>query len=333
VSTRNIAVDRLEAAIGARLVLLRANPHTPPARLSNRYEVRAILGSGSFGTVVRAWDPNVAREVAIKCIPTDDPQGAFETFAPEARALAKVEAPEVVRLYDFFPTSIETGSSRLPCLAIVMELVLGINLRRWALSSREPDARLATLLSAAKGLEAAHAVGIVHRDFKPENVVITEQSLARLVDFGLAYRAGNLPSSKQLALRGEFGVGTLGYMAPEVFDGAITAASDQFAFAVTAWEVLTGSRPFDPQTQKWRSAKPSEFTGADQLPRQLRATLGRALRYAQQERFATICELRSALEHDGGFGRLAAFVVGGAVAVGAATTAYIARKNRHDPKQ
>jgi len=212
-----------------------------------------------------------------------------------------------------------------------MEYIEGRSLRRWASDHHEPDEQLAVLVSAAKGLEAAHAADVIHRDFKPENVMVTDQGQARIVDFGLAYRTASKVGLSQLARRGSFGFGTAEYMAPEARVGRFTAQSDQFSFAVTAWELLTGTRPFTDPAMSLTRAKPETLAGADRLSRAALASLSRALRVEEHERFGSITELRAALEGgSGGLGRIAAFV-GGAAAVGALVTgAYFAGKHSND---
>lgn len=325
-SARPAALARLEATIGARLTYRRVKPDVAPARVAAQYEVRDILGTGSFGTVVDAWDPNLQREVAIKCIPSDDPSRLFDMLATEARVLAAIDAPEVVRVHHCLATEVDVGDQHLPCLAIVMERIHGTDLRQWAARQQGEDARISVLLSAARGLEAAHAHGIVHRDFKPENVIVTPEHQARIVDFGLAYQSNQTSSHRALVPTGVLGVGTLGYMAPEVHHGQISAASDQFAFAVTAWELLTGTRPFDPRTSYWRDLDPLDYAGADHLPRRIRAVLGRALQYARERRFETIAELRAELESRGWLE--AALWVTGALALGATAATMVATNNK-----
>jgi serine/threonine protein kinase len=307
-------IGRFEAILGGALSLRRVRPELPAPIVGDRYEVRAILGTGGFGTVLKAWDPKLERDVAIKCVPTDDPVRGQAAISAEARALARVEAPEVVDVYDWDATHVRAGRRELPCVAIVMACVAGQNLRDWMRRQRSKDKRLAVLLSAAKGLEAAHAVGVVHRDFKPENVMVTTDDQARVVDFGLAYRASHASSSKQLAPRGLVGIGTPEYMAPEALRGEVTHASDQFSYAVTAWELLTGRRPF-------------EFI--ERLDRHLDKTLRRALSASADARFPTLTALRREIEEPGARGpRLAVLAAGTALGVTAA--ALIAKKHLHD---
>lgn len=326
------SVARLEAAIGAHLALARIQGGGAPARIQDRFEVRAVLGSGAFGTVVRAWDPQVGREVAIKCIPVEDPWRSFEQLRPEAHALGKICAAEVVDVYDCAPAAVTANGEWLPCLMIVMQYVRGSNLRGWGLTHHDLPRTLAVMTSAAKGLEAAHAVGVIHRDFKPENVMVTSDGQARVVDFGLAYLASRTAAvGAQLVQRGSFGLGTLEYMAPEMIEGEVSTRSDQFAFAVTAWEMLTGRRPFERAGAR-AGMKPNDLKGASKLPRELVSILGRALRYDVRDRFESIAELRTELERDRGrLGRFVAVAAGAAAALGAvATTAYLAGKHDDD---
>jgi eukaryotic-like serine/threonine-protein kinase len=206
--------------------------------------IEAIVGSGGFGTVVRAHDTELDREVAIKCVPTPEPERAYDLVKAEAQALARVRAPEVVTVHDCIRAHVETIQGRRPCVAIVMEYVPGSNLRKWMQDLHEREDKLSVLVSAAKGVEAAHAAGLIHRDLKPENVLVTAHNQARIVDFGLAYRLTETARVTALSQRGSFGLGTPQYMAPEALHGSVTPRADQFSFAVMAWELLTGTLPF-----------------------------------------------------------------------------------------
>lgn len=331
-SGRDPLVVELEAEIGTHLAIARGRSTAPP-QIGSRYEVNAILGSGGFGTVVRAHDSELGREVAIKCVPTPDPHRSYPTLAAEARALAMLRAPEIVLVHDSIRTTVETIRGRRPCVAIIMEYVPAPNLRCWTRDPHLHEHKLAVLVSIAKGLEAAHAAGLVHRDIKPENVLVTAQNEARLVDFGLAYRFGQAARGSALAQRGSFGIGTPQYMAPEVRAGAVTPAADQFSFGLLAWELLTGTLPFQSSPEASARAKPRQFAGADRLSRELLDTLGRALCFDVRERFESVEQLRLALESDGGRARLATVLTGVAAAAAIATASYFAGKQGRDRKK
>src|SRR5258708_21532228 len=194
-------------------------------------------GRGGGGGVYEAEDPEVGRRVAIKML-RDDRGGApgddREALRREAQALGRLVHPNVVTVYD---VGIADGD-----VFLVMQLVDGEPLDRWiAARVLAPRDVIALAMQAGRGLAAAHAAGLVHCDFKPGNVLVDRDGVARVSDFGLA-RAGR-GASGAIASQSLVSIsGTPAYMAPEQFDGVATAASDQFAFCVTLWELLVGER-------------------------------------------------------------------------------------------
>ncbi|MEO8554745.1 MAG: protein kinase, partial [Kofleriaceae bacterium] len=194
-----------------------------PQTALGRYVIDAVIGRGGMGVVVRAHDAELDRDVAIKLVAPSQRHGAWRVHVrDEARAMAKLRHPNVVAVYD--------AGSIGDQLFIAMELVDGTSLAR--LRGRERDVVLRACLDAGRGLVAAHAAGIVHRDVKPDNILVGTDGRAMIGDFGLA-RIGD-------HVRG----GTPGYMAPELVRGEpATPASDQYALAVTVCEVITGDRP------------------------------------------------------------------------------------------
>jgi hypothetical protein len=197
-------------------------------------EVKA-LGSGGFGDVVLARHDASGTAVAIKYLRHQllaDPEFA-ELFRAEAAVLASLDDPNVVRLYEY----VESPGGA----AIVMELVEGVCLRE--ILSRQgqttPEAALVVLQGSLLGLAAAHRRGVVHRDYKPENVLIDGAGASKLTDFGIAARAGDSPIP----------AGTLAYAPPEQFGGSpATPASDVYAATATFYECLTGRPPFTGDT-------------------------------------------------------------------------------------
>ena len=190
------------------------------------YRVDGLIGEGGMGRVYRAHDLKLDRDVALKLHSsvTEDAR-----LMREATALAQLVHANVVTVYE-----VGTWNGH-PWVA--MEYVDGGNARQWlAREPRTPPQILAVYLAAARGLAAAHAVGLVHRDFKPDNVLVGDDGRVRVADFGLACAIGE-PN--------ELAMGTPAYMAPEQRSGGtVDARADQFAFAVALWEALCGKRPF-----------------------------------------------------------------------------------------
>jgi eukaryotic-like serine/threonine-protein kinase len=221
--------------------------HAPPTLplLGERYEVLALVGHGGMGEVYRARDRELAREVAIKVVRSSAASSvARGRLLGEARALARLAHPNVVAVFDVL---VEHGD-----VMMVMELVRGLSLRRW-LGERPRPWRvvLAILLAAGRGLAAAHQVGLVHGDVKPDNVMLGEDGRVRLIDFGLAHEGDPAitgdADSDACAASGEHPTqihcvrGTIGYLAPELGVGRpADARSDQLAFCLTLFEALYG---------------------------------------------------------------------------------------------
>ncbi|PZG25777.1 serine/threonine protein kinase, partial [Spongiactinospora gelatinilytica] len=190
------------------------------------------LGSGGSGRVVLARRDADGAEVAIKYL---SPQLLAEPsfagrFREEARLISMLGGPHIARLLDYVEG--DRGA------AIVMEPVDGVTLRRMIRErgATGPQAALVVLKGALLGLAAAHEAGVVHRDFKPENVIVTVAGDSKLVDFGIAAPAGE-PGA---------GAGSPPYMAPELWEQApASAATDVYAATVVFFECLTGRRPFD----------------------------------------------------------------------------------------
>src|SRR5439155_17304324 len=201
-----------------------------------RYVIGDLLGAGAMGRVYSAWEPELDRRVAIKML---NEAGGRERLLREAQAMAKLSHPNVVTVH-------EVGAAD-EGVYVAMELVDGESLRAWA-GTRGPWREVVGVLcEVGRGLAAVHAAGVIHRDVKPDNVIVGTDRRARLGDFGLARAGGGKPSAPEagaIAI-GTAIAGTPAYMAPEVMrGGAASAASDQFSFGITAYEVLAGERPF-----------------------------------------------------------------------------------------
>ncbi len=268
-----------------------------------RFHVVETLGAGGMGVVYAVEDEHLGRQVALKLIRDDASRGDArerERLLREARALARLSHPNVVQIH-------EVGEHEGD-IFIVMELVRGATLRRWLdLEKRPLPDLLACFIEAAQGLEAAHRVGIVHRDFKPTNVLVGHDGRVRIVDFGLsrsdAPDRGLAPLDPTTAPGPtDHNAGTPAYMSPEQSIGApCDARSDQFSFCVALFEALYDRRPFTPDelTRRARdsSTTPSPVPDGGSVPRWLRKLLARGLAIQPAHRFASMSALLDVLRH------------------------------------
>jgi predicted Ser/Thr protein kinase len=213
-----------------------------------RYQLADRLGAGAMGVVYRAADPELGREVAVKLLHHPD-EALTERLVREAQAMAQVSHPNVVTVYD-------VGKAH-GATYIAMELVRGKSLRAWQNGDQPRRPTIGEIveayIAAGRGLAAAHAAGIVHRDFKPDNVLVGDDGRVRVTDFGLAAAkpsAGRPQNVGDVELTAEGSVlGTPAYMAPEQFvDGNVDPRTDQFNFCVALYEAIYGERPFDGKT-------------------------------------------------------------------------------------
>jgi tetratricopeptide (TPR) repeat protein/predicted Ser/Thr protein kinase len=286
-----------------------------------RYRVTGELGRGGMGVVYRAHDPTLDRTVAIKLVrPTRADSEARARLAREARVLARLSHPNVVEVF-------EIGEHEGQ-LFIAMELVRGRDLGRWrAAAPRSHGEILDVMIDAGRGLAAAHAAGLVHRDFKPDNVVVGDDGRVRVLDFGLARAAFAVPSTDsgraEPALdepesgSGTYGtvtvapedrltqtgiaMGTPAYMAPEQFRRTVDDPRvDQFAFGVALFELLAGRRPFKARSYEElaKVVTRGEIHEPDAHPiaRPLFRVLRRALAPAPDDRYADMHALLAALD-------------------------------------
>ena len=276
-------------------------------RSIGRFQVLRRLGRGGMGVVYSAYDEELDRRVAIKLLRPDrlrDP-ASMQQFRAEAQAMARLSHANVVQIY-------EVGEHEGQ-LYIAMEFVQGHDLRRWLHERRPWRERLAALCQAGRGLEAAHAAGIVHRDFKPDNVMIDAGGRVRVLDFGLAQTredvidAGVSQSGYDLELsrRSARGIaGTPAYMSPEQHaSGVVDARSDQFSFCVVLYEAVYGERPFQASTAEALAAliaggrvKPPRAGSG--VPRWLERAILRGLAVDPGQRWPSMAALLAVAERD-----------------------------------
>jgi eukaryotic-like serine/threonine-protein kinase len=243
--TLDAAVDDAEAG----------RPALRLGQRAGRFVLLSEVGRGGMGTVFAAYDEHLERKVAIKLLHPGRGAAADASYRErllrEAQAMARVAHPNVVSVYEVG----ETGGQ----VFLAMEFVDGVPLSQWQKQQeRTWKAVLEMYLQAGRGLAAAHAMGLVHRDFKPDNVLVGRDGRARVLDFGLA-RVDELQSeapglavppsagqtiSRALTAAGRV-AGTPGYMSPEQYQcEPLDARSDQFSFCVALYEGLYGSLPF-----------------------------------------------------------------------------------------
>jgi tetratricopeptide (TPR) repeat protein/predicted Ser/Thr protein kinase len=304
-----------------------------PLRLGHHVLLQ-VLGQGGMGVVYAAYDEKLDRKVAIKLL-LHAREGAMleRRLAREAQAMARLSHPNVVQVY-------EIGEWQQLAF-LVMEFVDGVTLRSWLAEPRSRADILATFLAAGRGLAAAHEQGLVHRDFKPDNVMIRRDGRVMVMDFGLARgddsidlgasplghsidRASTL--SMQITAAGAL-TGTPSYMAPEQYQARETdARTDQFSFCVALWEALYRERPFQGSNvaalalavTDGKLVEPREHD----VPIWLRRVLERGLARDAQARWPSMAALLAALERDPTRRRRALFAGVGVVAlIGAAVIA------------
>ena len=246
IATTDPEVQRLRAAVEARLL----GGEVEQTRVG-RFVVLERVGAGAMGVVYAAYDGELDRKVAIKMLHATrgDPQMRAR-LVREAQAMARLSHPNVVTVYE---TGVHEG-----CGFVAMEFVRGRTLRGWQADAKPTQAELlAAYAQAGRGLAAAHAAGVVHRDFKPDNVLVEGEASelrVRVADFGLASTRSAEATPADPTHEGDDDatmtrpgarMGTPGYMSPEQILGEPTdARSDQFAFCVALWEALVGRRPF-----------------------------------------------------------------------------------------
>lgn len=208
--------------------------------IGGRYQVGSVIGEGGVARIHVGFDLKLRRRVAVK-VPRRDAPDTVDRFLAEARTTASLGHPNVVALLDAgIDVALERGPGvRRPWL--VLEMVEGPNLARWLDLGHGSGAAARIGAEVATALAHAHAHGVVHRDVKPANILLTPQGRAKLADFGVSSRNGSIPA-------GGHSSGTATYLAPEqVARAAATQASDVYALGLVLLEMLTGRRPHTTQ--------------------------------------------------------------------------------------
>ena len=290
-----------------------------------KYRLERVLGSGGVGVVWAAHDPDLERTVALKVLRSGGASNELRTrLLREARAMARLKHPNVLTVY-------EVGSQGDRDF-IAMELVEGESLDAWLMTEPSRSEVWHAIISAGRGLAAAHRAGLVHRDFKPQNVLRGRDGRVLVTDFGLARTHDTPPPAppRDAALatpragpaeRTAFAItldaspppsgldgpltqtgallGTPAYMAPEQYAGAGSdPRTDQFAFCVTAWQLLAGRRPFEGDTleELRRAVSGGPINARGDLPRWIRRVLVRGLDADAAQRWPDMNALLTRLE-------------------------------------
>ena len=273
-----------------------------PGTLVGRYVIGEALGTGGMGVVYAARDPELDRDIAIKVLRPEFARvhpDATKRIIREAQAMARLSHPNVVSVHD-----VGTVEDRV---FVAMERVAGTNLREWLAREKRSAAEiLETFTAAGRGLIAAHDAGLVHRDFKPDNVLVGGDGRPRVTDFGLAYDQADDdevdPATDESAAQPV--AGTPSYMAPEQHEGGnLDARTDQFSFAVALYEALYGQRPFAGKTREALAdaiahGEIQPAPAGSRVPASLRAILVRALSAKPGDRFPTLAHMLKALGRD-----------------------------------
>ena len=305
-------------------------PH-PPARLG-RYRLGARIGAGGMGEVWRARDPELDREVAIKLVrhAIGDDARLHRALAREARLMAGIAHPNIVKIFDVGLIGEHTF--------IAMELCDGTNLAH-ALTTPPPmQHRIRWLLDIADAVAAAHGVGVIHRDLKPQNVLLRRDGRIAVTDFGIAVciehgssSARGLESVDDGGISRTVGrdaaAGTPVYMAPEQHRGGpVDARTDVFAFCVMAFQLLCGRLPFPHgsavELLRAKECGPPTTLGDGEAPRWVLALVRRGLAPRPDDRWQSMQELASRLRRGRGHARttMVGVVAGSLVLLGVASS-------------
>ena len=274
-----------------------------------RYRVLEVLGAGGMGVVYGAFDPELQRKVALKLVRPEFAELDLELRARlvrEAQAMARIRHPNVITVFD-----VGTYADRL---FVAMEVIDGWTLTSWqAARTRSVDEILRVFAAAGAGLAAAHAAGLVHRDFKPDNILIGGDGRVCVTDFGLVRPVASAPEFEEpsspdatATISGELTrigavVGTPAYMAPEQMRGAPPdGRADQFSFCVALFEALYGVRPFPGKSlgELERAILDGQRLRARRkgVPSPVRRALARGLAFDAAARFDSMDALLAAMQ-------------------------------------
>jgi eukaryotic-like serine/threonine-protein kinase len=294
----------------------------PGTVLAERYEIVRLLGSGGMGAVYQAIDRELQRNLALKTIRADlaSQKNILERFKREVMVSSQITHRNVVRVYDL------GSSGRLRFLT--MEYVEGKSLDAVIGPTGMPPEKVAPILrQICQGLEAAHERGVIHRDLKPQNIMIEPQGRVAVMDFGLASTTDGGGLTRAGAL-----LGTPDYMSPEQALGQkLDRRSDIFSLGIIAYEMLTGKAPFASETAiaslvartSTRALPPREINQT--IPEGLSTIVHRCMATNPQDRYSSVAAILQDLESYIGTGQLSVFSTWDATAVSGAAAAAVAK--------
>lgn len=275
---------------------MREDSFLPPGTPVGRYVILSTLGVGGMGIVYSAFDPELDRKVAIKVLRrATDSDDYRQQLLAEAKSMARVSHRNVAAIFD-----VGTVDERV---FLAMEHIDGLTLKDWGTAKeRAENEIISAMVAAGRGLSAAHRAGVIHRDFKPANVLMGSDGRVVVTDFGIAHAVADedLASGERSTK-----VGTPAYMAPETLKGAASdSRSDQFSFGITLYELLYREHPFAGRSRQI----PQAIVAGDRNdpPREARisahvhSVTSRALSHNPSDRFSSMDELLSTLTGDDG---------------------------------
>ena len=325
-------------------------PWTVPGVSVGRYLLIERVGAGGMGVVWRAYDPKLQREVALKMVRTDRlTDRATARIVREARSMAQVSHPNVVAVYD-----VELDEQTV---VLAMEYIEGPNLRAWLKKPRTWSEIVDVFIGAGRGLSQAHTAGLLHRDFKPSNVMVGLDGRPRVTDFGLA----RVPLHGSEMLHESMGrdswdgdlasvalgesipdgltelgtvMGTPAYMAPEQhLDSDLDARADQYAFCISLRAALLGEHPFRIKGDALVDAKlggPPPWPRTPNIPWKIMAAIDRGMAPKVADRWPTMDALLEALRHEPGR-RLRTLAIAVGVLVGSVAVSQLVPSSETEP--
>ncbi|MEZ6129447.1 MAG: serine/threonine-protein kinase [Planctomycetaceae bacterium] len=265
-----------------------------------KYQIRELLGKGGMGSVYLAFDPMIEREVAIKVLPVDVASHplALSRFLTEARSTGRLSHPNVVSVFDI--------ADQQGLHYIVMELLTGGSVADKVAGGKSLDWKAACRIvaEAADGLSAAHKAGLVHRDIKPDNLMLTPEGVVKVVDFGLSKLVDATNDTREATTKAGAILGTPQYMSPEQCESvAVDGRSDIYSLGGTLFRLLTGRLPYEEfpalmQVMMAHVSKPipDPLAHNPDLPESCRTIVQRAMAKAPQDRYQDAAEMAAELK-------------------------------------